>query len=247
MVFIPIPTVGFSSCLLTEALEYPRSRDDWLKTVLIGGLLGLFTWLLVPAILLAGDIVRVLRGSVAGNETPPVFEGWDDLFGDGLRASVIAFVYGLIPALVLGLTAVVGGLIAAGGGDVSLGASGLVVLLGGLLALVLGLLAAYVVPAAVANYAETGRMGAGFSWSTLRPVLFSGTYATAWATAFVIILVAGVVSDVLNVVPLLGLVVGAFVGFYAAVSAYYVVGRAWAEMHPVEAERMDRPENSPAV
>lgn len=233
--------------MLTEALEYPRSHDDWLKTVLIGGLLGLFTWLLVPAVLLAGYVVRVLRGTMTGNETPPVFEDWGDLFSDGLRASVIAFVYGLIPAVVLAVTAVLGGLLVAGGSDASLGAGGLVVLFGGLLALVLGLLAAYIVPAAVANYAETGRMGAGFSWSTLRPVLFSGTYATAWATAFAIIIVASVVSAVLNIVPLLGLVVGAFVGFYAAVSAYYVIGRAWAEMHPVEAERMDRPENSPAV
>lgn len=233
--------------MLTEALEYPRSRDDWLKTVLIGGVLGLFTWLLVPAILLAGYVVRVLRGTMTGDETPPAFDDWGDLFGDGLRAAVIAFVYGLIPAVVLGVTAVLGGLLAAGGGDISIGAGGLVVLLGGLLALILGLLMAYVLPAAIANFAETGRMGAGFSWSTLRPVLFSGTYATAWATAFAIVLVAGLVTGVLNVVPLLGFVVGAFVGFYAAVSAYYVIGRAWAEMHPVETDQMDRPENSPAV
>lgn len=233
--------------MLTEALEYPRSRDDWLKTVLIGGVLGLFTWLLVPAILLAGYVVRVLRGSMRGDETPPAFDDWGDLFGDGLRAAVIAFVYGVVPAVVLGLMAVLGGFVAAGGGDVGFGIASLIFLVGGLLALVLGLVAAYVIPAAVANFAETGRMGAGFSWSTLRPVLFSGTYATAWATAFAIVLVAGLVTGVLNVVPLLGFVVGAFVGFYAAVSAYYVIGRAWAEMNPVAAESMDAPERSPAI
>lgn len=233
--------------MLSEALEYPRNSDDWLKTILIGGVLSLFSWLLVPAILVAGYIVRVLRSAMAGEETPPVFDDWGDLLGDGLRATVIGLVYGLIPALVFAVVAVFGGLLASGNSNLLAGLGGLTILLGGLVALVLGLAAAYVLPAALANFAETGRMGAGFSWSTLRPVLFNGAYATAWVTGFAIILVAGIVSGILNIVPLLGAVVGAFVGFFAAVAAYYVIGTAWADLHPVEPSEPETIGESPAV
>lgn len=233
--------------MLSEALEYPRARDDWLKTILIGGVLTLFSWLVVPAILVAGYIVRVLRSTMAGEETPPVFDDWGDLFGDGLRATVIGLVYGLIPGLVFAVVAVFGGLLASGDSGLLTGLGGLTILLGGLVALILGLAAAYVLPAALANFAETGRMSAGFSWSTLRPVLFNSVYATAWATGFAIVLVAGIVSSVLNVVPFLGVVVGAFVGFFAAVAAYYVIGTTWADLHPAEPSEPETVGRSPAV
>lgn len=233
--------------MLTEALEYPRRRDDWLKTVLIGGVLALFSFLIVPGILLAGYVVRVLRGTMHGDATPPAFEDWGGLLGDGLRAAVIGIVYGVLPSLVFLVMAVAGGLLSFGGGGVGDGLGLLTVLLGGLVALVVGLAVAYVLPAALANFVETGRIGAAFSWSELRPVLFNGAYATAWATAFVLVFAAGVVTTVLNLVPLLGFVVGSFVGFYAAVAAYYVIGRAWAELHTVPPAGMDAPEKSPAI
>lgn len=84
--------------MLSEALEYPRARDDWFKSILIGGVLSLFSWLLVPAILVVGCIVRVLRSTMAGEETPSVFDDWGDLLRDGLRATIIGLAYGLIPA-----------------------------------------------------------------------------------------------------------------------------------------------------
>jgi hypothetical protein len=135
----------------------------------------------------------------------------------------------VVVAVTAGLAAV-----AAGPGPRSglvVGAVGLVV---GLLALALGLLAAYVVPAAVANYAEQGSIRSGFAVGDLRPVLTSGTYATAWLTGFVIVLGAGLVAAVLNVVPILGTVVGAFVGFYAVTAAYYLVGHAWGDCRGLE-------------
>jgi hypothetical protein len=233
--------------MLTEALEYPRNHDDWVKTVIIGGLLALFTPLIIPAIFLAGYVVRVLRGSMNGEETPPVFDDWGELFSEGLGAAVIGIVYGLLPAIVIVATAVLGGAIALGGGDVAAGAGSLIFLVGVLVAFVLAIMMGYVVPAAVATYVQTGRIGSGFSWSALRPVLLNGTYANAWLVGFAIILGASVISGILNFIPLLGLLVGGFLGFYAAVAAYHVIGRAWAEMHPVDPEAMERPDTSPVV
>ncbi|AXG11211.1 DUF4013 domain-containing protein [Haloplanus rubicundus] len=219
--------------MITESLTYLRESDGWVKTVVVGGLLTLLGFLVVPTVLVAGYLVRVLRGTMHGDETAPQFDDWGNLAGDGLRAFAIALVYGLVPAVLVAVTAGLAAAVAGPGPRSGL-VVGAVSLVGGLLALALGLLAAYIIPAAVANYAEQGSIRSGFAVDDLRPVLTSGTYATAWVTGFAIILGAGLVAAVLNVVPLLGTVVGAFVSFYAITAAYYVVGHAWGDCRGLE-------------
>ncbi|MEF8856427.1 MAG: DUF4013 domain-containing protein [Haloplanus sp.] len=219
--------------MITNSLDYLRTSDDWMKTVLIGGLLTLLGFFVVPTILVAGYLVRVLRATMHGDETPPRFDDWGPLAGDGVRAFIIAVVYGLVPAVLIAGTAALA-TAAVGPGPRSGLVVGGVTVVGGLLALVGSLLVAYVLPAALANYAEQGSVRAGFAVRDLRPVLTSGTYATAWATGFVVVLGGAVVAGLLNVVPVLGTVAGAFVGFYAITAAYYIVGHAWGDVRGLE-------------
>lgn len=224
--------------MLTESLDYPRESDEWVKNVLIGGVLTLFGFLLVPTFVLLGYLMRALRGTMAGDQRPPAFDRWGEMTVDGLKAFVVTFVYGIVPSIVVLVFGGLGliGMVAGANGDSGLGAvvGGLTAFAGLLLGFVLSLVAAYLVPAALANYAETDRIGAAFDFAELRPVLTSGQYASGWLIAAVVVVGASVVTGLLNVVPLLGLVVGAFVSFYALVSATYVVGTTWAELHPVE-------------
>lgn len=37
----------------------------------------------------------------------------------------------------------------------------------------------------------------------------------------------------LNIIPLLGSLMGVFVGFYCGVAAYYVIGHAWTDLRAV--------------
>ncbi|WP_049935791.1 DUF4013 domain-containing protein [Haloplanus natans] len=219
--------------MITDSLTYLRESDGWVKTVVIGGLLTLLGFLVVPTVLVAGYLVRVLRGTMHGDDDAPRFDDWGDLAGDGIRAFAIAVVYGLVPVLLVAVTAGLAAAVAGPGPRSGL-VVGAVTVVGGLLALAFGLLAAYIVPAAVANYAEQDSFRAGFAVDDLRPVLTSGTYATAWVMGFAVILVAGMVTAVLNVVPLLGTVVGAFVSFYAITAAYYIVGHAWGDLRGLE-------------
>ncbi|WP_311172787.1 DUF4013 domain-containing protein [Halobellus ordinarius] len=238
--------------MIQQSLQYPRHDDNWITTVIIGGILTLLGVFVIPTILVFGYFVRVARGTMRGDERPPAFDEWGDLFGDGLRAFVIAFVYGLVPGIVGGVF-VGGGIFSfvVGSGTESAGFLGLGtigILLGGLLALVLGLLAAYIVPAAISGFAETGRIGTAFSFDELSPVLTSGTYATAWLSAFAVVLAAVIVGGALNVIPFLGAIVGAFLTFYAAVAAYYLIGSAWGELRSLDgAERDDTVDDQVAV
>ena len=224
--------------MFNESLEYLRKSDDWVKTVLIGGFLTLVGVLVVPIFVVLGYLMRVLRATIAGDETPPAFDEWGEMTVDGLKAFVVAFVYGVVPSvvvLVFGGIGLVGVIVGSGGDGPGVGAAlgGLTALVGLLLGFALSLVAMYVVPAALANYAETDRVGAAFDIGELRPVLTSGAYATAWLIGFAVVFAAGIVTSVLNVVPFLGVVVGAFVTFYALVAAYYAVGTAWGQLHPV--------------
>ena len=213
--------------MIEEAIDYPRSGDDALTKILIGGVLGMLSVLIVPAFLLLGYYVRVLRSIMNDEETPPAFEEWGDLLVDGLKAFAIAFAYSIVPLIVLAAT--VGGTIAAAvSGDVPPGAiAG--AFFGFAVGGVLWLVASYVIPAALASFASEGHLGAAFDTTVLRSVLLDGRYATAWLVAFVFFVVAGVVVGVLNVIPPLGFVVGAFVNFYVGVAAAYLYGHAFVD------------------
>lgn len=219
--------------MLTDAFDYLRDTEDWIRTVVIGGLLGLFGFLLVPAFLVLGYLMRVLRATMRGDGDPPVFDDWGDLVVDGLKAFVVTLVYGFVPGVVLAAAFAFGFAGIASGSDAGALTGGLVLLVGGLVAVLLGLAAAYVVPAALLNYAAENRLGAGFALGDVYVTLTDRTYATAFGYAFVVVLVAGVLSGLLNEVPFLGAVAAAFLGFYASVMAAYIFGTAYGEMDAV--------------
>lgn len=212
---------------IEAAIDYPRNGDDALKTILIGGALGLLAVLIVPGVLLLGYFVRVLRSAEADEETPPTFGDWGDLLVDGLKALAIILVYSLVPLVVLAVT-VGGTVVAALAGDVRPGA-----IAGAMLGFAVGgflwLVASYVIPAALASFASADRIGAAFDATVLRGVLLDGRYATGWLIALLLFVVGGVIVGVLNVVPFLGFVAGAFVNFYVGVAAAYLYGHAFVD------------------
>lgn len=232
--------------IISESINYLRNSNDVARTVLIGGLLSILSFLLIPAFIVSGYLVRVLQRTMESNDEAPVFEDWERLLVDGLKAFAIAFVYGLVPAIV-GFVLVGGGIMAAFSGDAGATIGGTSILLGVFLSLALGLIAWYVIPAATANFAETGRLSDGFDIGALRPVLLSGTYATGWLLALGVIVLGGVVAGMLGVVPVVGALAGVFVTFYAAVAAYYIIGHTWADLHSIETRREGEANEQPMM
>ncbi|MFB6159762.1 MAG: DUF4013 domain-containing protein [Haloferacaceae archaeon] len=234
--------------MIRDSLDYLRESDDALKTVVIGGVLMAFSWLLVPLFLVMGYVVRVLRRTAAGNDDAPVFDDWEELAVTGAKAFVIQFAYGLVPAVLAAAFVFFGVLGAASGTDSGAALGGVVAVVGLLVAFVLGGVAAYLTPAAIANFAEKGTLGAGFAVGELRPVWTSGVYAKAWLTGVAVVVGAGVVGGIVGVVPVLGQILVAFVTFYALVAAYYIVGHAWGDLSGIELRGDDEsPEERPAV
>ena len=226
--------------MITTSLTYLRDSDDAIKTTAIGGVLLLASFLLIPVFFVLGYLVRVLRRSADGNDEPPAFDEWGDLLRDGLKAFVVTFVYSVFPLAVLAVVGVFGvGAVLVGAGDSALAGiiGGTLVLVLAFVAFVVSLAGVYVTPAALSNYAETGRVGDGFAFAAIWTAITTKAYAVGWLYALAVILAGSLAVGVLSVVPVLGTIAGVFVQFYALVAAYHIVGHTWADVRPVAAEQ----------
>lgn len=208
---------------IEDVLRYPTRREDWIATVLIGGVLTLFSFLIIPGIVVTGYVLAVIRGRATGEETPPAWGNWADLFVDGLKAWVVAFVYAIVPTVVA--IAVFGTAIAAmaSGSDLGVAVGLLGLGLGSLFWLVVALAFFYPLPASLANLAVTGRLGAAFDVGTVRQLVTTRAYAVPWLWGLAVLVVASVVGGGINAVPLIGWIVGAIFLFYIDV----VLGVLW--------------------
>lgn len=223
--------------MLGEALDYPTSGPDGAKAVLVGGgvllvsapfaLVGLALWPLL-GIALAGHLavrgyyVRVLRRVAGDPDTDaPAFDEWGGLLVDGTKALLVLLGY-LLPVLVLVLVAVGGQVASAVQGPGAAFSTlrtltGLTVLL--FFLYLLGM--AYVLPAAVTNFAYTGRVQAAFRPEVLRGA-FTEDYAVGWLLSVVLQAVA-----LPFVLVFQALLVGFFLQFLVGVAVRYVWGRSF--------------------
>lgn len=231
--------------MLRDALQFPVRGDDAAKTVLIGGLLALFGFLLVPVIPLVGYLQRVFRATAAGEDLPPVFDDLEGLFVDGLRATAASLAYFAVP-LVAGLFVFVAvavfvpvAAVSAGSGaepavtSAVRGTVALALLGVGLVSLVWSLAASYVLPPALARVAETDRLGSAFALRRVWATAATTEYLTAWLLALGVGVVFGAVLGAVAAVPLVGWLAAPFASFYLGV----VTVRLYAEGIAAAGER----------
>lgn len=206
--------------MLSDAISYPNRGEDSLKTIVVGGVLLVLSFLVVPLLVLSGYYVRILEATAAGDDVPPAFDDWGDLIVTGVIAVVVGIGYYLIPAI---LFVVLGGLGALAGGHLSLSGLTTAFVVAGLV----GVVVTYLFPAALTNYAREGRVGAAFAFGDLKSIVLSGGYFAAWVLGFLVAVAGGIVVGVLSLVPVIGTIVGLFVNFYIAVVAYRMFGTAY--------------------
>ncbi|MDS0221602.1 DUF4013 domain-containing protein [Haloarcula sp. S1AR25-5A] len=229
--------------MLEDAIRYPWNGEQKVETILIGGVLSLLGVFFVPVLFVYGYLVRVVRAVHDGDdEVPPAFDDWGDLLVEGVVAFLISLVYLLVPLVVIGLAiasfVLPVSVVSTAGGEPTSG-----IAVGGLLlalvvvavTLVVSLGAAYLLPAAVAAYAVTGRVGAAFSPGTLRAIGGSETYAAAWVVAVVIAMGAQVVGGLVSV-TVVGAVLIPFISFYGNVAGAYAIGTAVREVPDLGSE-----------
>lgn len=209
--------------MIEDGLSYPF-RGEWLGRIAIGTLLAFFVWLVIPAILLFGYVIRAMEYTAHGKEEPPEFAEWGSLFVDGIKALIVGFVYSVVPTVLwlLVVTVVFGASLGAGSEQgTGIGVTAMFMTM--LMFIPLMFLIAYVLPAAFANMAETGRVGAAFDFGTLKTAWTSADYVIAIVVAFGISIAIGIVSQILAI-TVVGLLLLPTLNFYT----YVAMSRIWA-------------------
>ena len=156
-----------------RAFRFVFDDPDWLKKMLIGGVMMLLGVVIIGSLWVLGYWVRLIRRVAHGEERP--LPEWEDLGGllrDGLGAAAVYGVY--IVGLLLPLFVAIVAMVLVGGGmaqltkgseeaSEALGALASVGFLGFYAAFAIGMTALMVyLPAALARHALTGHFATGF-------------------------------------------------------------------------------------
>lgn len=199
----------------SDAVTRPMESDDWIMTVLIGGVLMFLGFLIVPLFLVYGYVVGIIRDRLAGDDELPSFGNWATLFVEGLQAWLIGLIYMIVPLIVGGAT-VGGAVLAMATGSEAGAAMGFTTMFIGLgLTALLALVFGYVAVAAVVNFAREERFGAAFDFGELKPIVLHRDFAIAWLAAVAVFIVASIIYSI----PVIGWLLAPFVSFYAALIA----------------------------
>ncbi|MGD2049984.1 MAG: DUF4013 domain-containing protein [Chloroflexota bacterium] len=150
-----------------KAYTFIPEEEDWIKNIVIGGVLVLFSFLLIPIFFLIGYQVRVVKRVMDGDIHPlPEWDDWGQMFMDGLVVWVAQIVYAL-PVILLTLCSFFIWVPAATdpGGDIGAALSGaaifgLVVLT--CLVFLFAIALAFIMPALYIQYVRTGEFGPMF-------------------------------------------------------------------------------------
>lgn len=118
-----------------DALEY--SAKDW-KTLVILGVICLFSFLLIPGFMITGYNYKVINqavhGVINGRDPLPDFDDLIAMFVDGVKVVIVQIAYLIVPVIIFLVFALIAG-------QLNGGASSAVMLLGSLFAFIVGVAA----------------------------------------------------------------------------------------------------------
>ena len=207
---------------IVENIKYPTTDSEWIKKILIGGIL-----LIIPIInfIIGGYYIKTLRGSIEGKLGLPEWDDWGDLFVKGLMVAIIGFIYSLIPLIVLFVS--IGGVITAAISSGDFSAASISAIVGGsLFSVVLMLIVCLVLPMALSIYAKEDSIGAAFRIGEILSRIKSvpGDYIITIIVLYALLFIVNLVAAI----PIIGWVIIIFANFYIALVASKMFGEVYA-------------------
>lgn len=214
---------------VNKSFRYVIEDKQWISKLIIGVLMTVLGFLIVPALILQGYLVKIIRQVMGGSwSNLPEWEDWGELLRDGFNVTVAQIVYTL-PFLILifiGIAATGGVASMSNGEDIAaLAATG-----GGFLMFCLIILFAiaflFLTPAILIQYAIKDEFGACFRFGEVMAIIRNhlADILIAFLVSIVAAFAISVVGGVLSIIPclgwiaalLLGLAVGPYISFVTA-------------------------------
>lgn len=224
---------------VAKAFTYFADDERWLGKLVIGILVSLASFLILPGFLLSGYMVGITRNVMNGEKRPlPEWEDLGTLFMDGLSIVVASFVYtlpfwlltciafvttigfgGLSEATQLSEDAVVAGIFATWG-------------LIACLFLIFMLAFFFISPAIVIQYVREGNIGACFRFGEVLAIVRDnfGDILIAGLTPFAASFVLSIVVAALNAIICVGTVIGFVLSFVMGPYLAAVTGHLYGQI-----------------
>ncbi|MBQ8017385.1 MAG: DUF4013 domain-containing protein [Methanobrevibacter sp.] len=186
-----------------DSLEY--SAKDW-KTLVILGVICLFSFLLLPVFLITGYNYRVINtavhGIINGRDPLPDFNDVIDMFVDGVKVVIVQIVYLIVPFLIFLIFAIIAG-------QLTGVASSALMIIGGLITFVALVVACLMSQMALCHMAyNDGAFTKAFAISEIKEVIDE----IGWFECIITYLGLIIITIVLSVVVtgIIGLIFAAF-------------------------------------
>jgi hypothetical protein len=198
-----------------RAFTFVFDDEDWIKKILIGGIV---TIIPIVNFIAIGYGLRVLR-NVARGDAKPLPE-WDDWGGDFVKGAMV-FVAGIIYALPIIVLSIISAIITAiasdAFGEVG-GIGGLCILGVNCLNVLWAIAMALWMPAATIRYARSEQFGAFFEFSEIWALISNnlGTYGMA----ILVSIIAGIVGGLGTILCVVGVIFTSFYGTLVGMHAY---------------------------
>lgn len=178
-----------------DALEY--SAKDW-KTLVILGVICLFSFLLLPAFLITGYNYRVINnavhGIINGRDPLPDFDDLIEMFIDGVKVVIVQIAYLLVPAIIFFVFAIIAG-------QITGVASTAIMLIGCLITLVVGIVACLMSQMGLCHMAyNDGAFSKAFDIKEIKGVIDEIGWFECIATYIGLIIITVVISVVVTAI-----------------------------------------------
>ncbi len=204
-----------------DSLEY--SAQDW-KTLVLLGVICLFSFLLLPVFLITGYNYRVINtavhGIINGRDALPNFDDVISMFVDGVKVVIVQIVYLIVPFLIFMIFALVAGML---DGVVS----AIIMLIGALLTFVALVVACLMSQMGLCHMAyNDGAFSKAFAFAEIKEVIDEIGWFECIATYLGLIIITLVIAFVVSAIIGLIFTVFGLSGFAlgADASGIFVLG-----------------------
>ncbi len=236
---------------VNKAIRYVTEDKQWITKLIIAILMSVLGFLIIPALILQGYLVKIIRHVMGGSwSSLPEWEDWGGLLRDGFFVAVAQFLYTLpfIILVIIGLAATGGVAGLSGSDDIAAAvATG-----GGLLLFCMIILFAvallFLTPALLIQYSIKDDFGALFRVGEIVDLIRNNLadILVAFLVTIVAVFAISIVAGIIGIIPcigwvvsfLIGLALGPYVSFisghlYGQIAAKILGNKAGGDMAPM--------------
>lgn len=208
-----------------EAFRYPSQK---MVNILIGGVLYLLSFLIIPAFFVEGYFVRVMADTIEGRDDMPEWSDWGYLFRKGVGAFVVSLAYLIVPIIIISvtlgatLTALIPAMMKGSLGAVITGALG-----GVLVSIIIAFFFGFLCMVGILRYADEGNIGSAFAFGEIFDELKEKF--TEYLLAFLILFGATIIvlGLLTAFIPIIGAIIAVFADFYIIVVGARMFGEIY--------------------